>query len=396
MNPSYRIVLLLCIAWIAAGVYCGSRDSDTEIHPVEHALTNVLSIGPEDMNDPYFLVKPHSFTVAEDGGVIVADIKTLKVFDTDGADKAIIGEGSGVPGGFGKPVFPASGPGGYFTVIDGVNDRYKAFGPKFEYLGETVLREDSRYVKLFESMQKRLWNILLVIPLNEDERIVQLNVLDIEDGQTEVPEILLVHETPGNLKIIARYRSSRVFITGSVTAQFPFRGILLADCLPNGEIVYCHPFHDSRLQGGRHSYTLHVYSPENGSNREISHSYDPVSVPDSVKTRWDITKKYKFFQEITETVFSESDTYAPLHNLHADGGRIFAFTHHENSAGEFLADVFDAEAWEYCGSGYFDVPERIVLDQVDVRDGFLYTLFKKKYGFGVIEKYRIDPALYEW
>ena len=80
--------------------------------------------------------------------------------------------------------------------------------------------------------------------------------------------------------------------------------------------------------------------------------------------------------------------WAPLRSLKTDGKYIFVFTRSQNSNEEILADIFNANNEEYISSAYFAFITMVIKNE------HAYRITKNEDGFAVVEKYKIDPAVY--
>ena len=80
--------------------------------------------------------------------------------------------------------------------------------------------------------------------------------------------------------------------------------------------------------------------------------------------------------------------YAPLKFFSTDGKFIFAFTYEYVKGKGIIVDVFDSEKEEYICSVYFPFEYPVI------KNGYAYEPGINEEGFTVVEKYKLDPAVY--
>lgn len=397
----YSVILIVLTLFL---IGCSSESFEIEERTVlTDMLTLELTFGADEekLEDEFLIAGPiFSLCVSDAGDVIVSDEYSLKVFDKNGNGKTIIGGMGQGPGEFQFPPYsPTVSHTGYLTVNahTGINVYYLKTVDSRGYVFKEMLNLDSSplYVKLAE---EKVGNALMrlqiekVYQINEEQRVVNFSIRGEQRTRDtyEPPKFdIIVFEKPDTLIELVNYVSNPVRIFGGLYGWKPFYGEFDWDILDDSRVVYTHAAVDVNSDINNPQYFLHVVSFETFESFQISQNYMPVEIPDSTKNRY-----YNSYSEDTEhdrylkNYVKKTEYFPPLQSVKADGYHIFAFTYQQNKAGEILVDVFDANSGEFMHSAYFTILPLVI------KDGYAYRRTKNKEGFDVVEKYKINPAVY--
>jgi len=140
-----------------------------------------------------------------------------------------------------------------------------------------------------------------------------------------------------------------------------------------------------------------VYDLNTGEWEYIKQDYTPVAIPDSViynratiRESWSEATKTQVRQQNKEEIalLKEIKVYPPVMRLMSDNNCIFVFTNDIPMGPDAVIEVIDCDSGKRLSKSYFPfVPDAI-------QNGFAYRIAKNDDGFYIIEKYKIDPAVY--
>ncbi|KPK95853.1 hypothetical protein AMJ80_03265 [bacterium SM23_31] len=406
--------LLVYISFLLLSIflYCTEEPEFRYIEP-EVILPNVLkyelAFGSDETKLPeeFLLVEPFLYggiAVNDSGDIYVTDESCVKVYDSNGNHKKLIG-GSGLgPGEFYMAGIPTISPSGYLTVYNkswiGM-DRINIFSSddKFiksvNYTGNRVFREvkyksisESKYY--WENIGRNFQELKKGFSLDINERV--LSTSDLYDRDQSEGYNVLYYENADTMFIIKQFEKWGEFFDqeGMLFASWWY-GDFTWDVLPDRIIIYINSGPLELNERGEPCYTLHILSLESFKDKEISQPYNPIVIPDSVLNSGGegySPPKAGEIARVVKELLSERKYYASVQKLLVDGYYVFAFTMQKNEAGESLVDVFDMKQEKYLHSAYFSVIPYII------KNGYAYKTGRDEEGFSIIEKYKIDPAVY--
>ena len=376
--------------------YCTSDNVVSEIEsppPLENVLTLELSFGDEKtiVKDEFLLATPKYIVINYNGDIYVLegeeDKAKIKVFDENGSEKLILGGYGQGPGEYTTPANPIVSRDGFLTVIDNIY-RYNIYSPDFKFLNSVRWSNDQLFNNYLNKNNFRLTSMLhqmKVHSINESERIMSLMTSNISLEDKFPYYDVLFYEGPDSLIEIARYNNK----IANLFLSAPFRGDLLWDVTFDNKVIYTHPGFDIKNDRNDFYYVLNIFSFEDFSKSQIIHKYIHVEITADEKERY-YKKKYEDTREgrIHLDILKNTKFHPPLLNLIADRNFIFVCVHQDKDTENVLVDVFDIKDMKHLSSAYFPFsPE-------DIKNGYTYRETKNEEGFYVIEKYKIDPAVY--
>lgn len=377
--------------------YCTSDNVVSEIESsqqLENVLTLELSFGDEKtiLNDEFLIVHPQYIVVNYDGDIYVLEgeieKRKTKVFDKNGGEKLILGGYGRGPGEYTLPANPIVSREGFLTVVDNIY-RYNIYSPDFKFLNSVRWSND----QLFNNyLNKNNFRFRITTPytvkvhsINDSERIISLMTSNISLEDKFPYYDVLFYEYPDSLIEIAQYNIK----VANLSLSAPFSGSLLWDVTFDNKVIYTHSGFDIKKDRDDFYYLLNIFSLEDFSKSQIIHKYIPVEITADEKERY-YKKKYEDTREgrIHLDILKDTKFHPPLLNLIADRNFIFVFVHQDKEAENVLVDVFDIKDMKHLSSAYFHFsPE-------DIKNGYAYRETENEEGFYIIEKYKIDPAVY--
>ncbi|MFC1553941.1 hypothetical protein ACFL7D_04835 [candidate division KSB1 bacterium] len=372
---------------------------DSEVF--EDALKLELEFGTENLPDEYLLARPRGIQVNDKNEVLVLDEDRIKVYDENGKPVKMFGRSGEGPGDFDNPFNLRISANGYITVRNSRGSRnILLFSPE----GFFIRQKSSQRIEALENLLternfRYIWPQGIVIALNESESIFQIDPSEISESLTSENDIFLIYESDNSYKILTQYdvsndisvvynseRGPRTLVYGDPTEHL---GIFLLEDLPDNRIVYTHTFHETDISENKAEYNLIIISPNSADRSVITRRFDPVELVYEPPKNPPSNPGFKKLNDKIESIYNERKVKSPLQALLTDRHYIFAFTFQENEIGEFFTDVLDADSGEYISSLYIPfIPDQI-------KNGYAYLLKRAtQTEFAIIQKYRIDPSVY--
>jgi len=396
-----RGISIICLSFFISFINCSTdiEFQTLEIEPLTDVLTLELTFGADEnvLNEKFLLAIPYGIEVNYQNDILVLDENWVKVYNSAGKGETTFGGPGQGPGEFSSRVLRIwISPNGYLTIFGG-STGFTAhyFRPDYTFIKRINYGHNPPYEELMNSYNFYPSRPEIVFNIGEAERVYAIDSRYIDDRiTTDRRKIFLFYETADTLITLANYMQSKI-VPGSV-AQFEFLGDLKVDLLPDNRIVYLHTFHDSKISETEAYYTITIISLNNMKKSFITHRYIPVEIEwepyqytDEEKEKYPVDyKRYKEEIKRNYEYFAERKFRASLQSILTDNKYIFAFTYHKNDKNETLADIFDGDAGEYINSAYFPIVPRVI------KNSDAYMIAKNEEGFYVIEKYKINPAVY--
>lgn len=370
--------------------------------PLENVLEFELSFGAENLPNEYLLAQPHYIAVNDSSDIYVPDEGSIKVFDKYGNAKHIFGRPGEGPGEFGGDIEGIQiAPTGYIMVTD--SRYYSTFSPNNKFLEKRMFRFSEIYTKLKEehNIYPGLYRNFMLdntfIAINDTDIIVSEATSSKEYvDASDILYDILVYKNGDEVNILAKYESLNNFrIITPTKAKFSSRddlGKFHFAVLPEGMIAYTNTGYDIHIDKNEGRYIIHLISLYGSKKYELSHKYILQEIPDSVIDKpLGASTGYldESFEKIIRKRLKKAKYLPPLKKLLADGNFLFAFTCATKEE-ETLVDIFDAGVGKYIGSAYLPLnPHHCV-----IKNGCAYQLGLDEEGFCIVEKYKIDPAVY--
>ena len=394
--PKYSEIIqifILAIFW-SCGNGSGSDLSNSK-EPLTNVLTLEFSFGDTGLPDKYLLAQPTGLQVAENGDIIVGDERSLKIFDSKGNPKQIVGGLGEGPGEFGRSYSTTLSETGYITVATiGGSGSYNLFGPDYEFV-ERVNLANAKHKSV---MAEYNWSRLLynrIYSYSPDERVIRTQAWvtftgGLNNGWT------VIHETPEESSVLAVSQDYMYDAGGFNTILFE-AGLLLMQPISNRRIVYSNSAEDKFTRDGESFYKIYIYDLSTQETMEIERSYVPFAFPDSVinppleypENLSDESRNRRDERNrIRSDKLRELEFYPAIRQIKSDNNFIFVNTFNYKPGEGYLIEVFDADRREYRSSFY------IPFDNYTIKNRMLYHLKTSRNDFPVIEVFSINPKVY--
>ncbi|MFC1564397.1 6-bladed beta-propeller [candidate division KSB1 bacterium] len=401
MKYSYLFILLISFCLFSCG---GGGTYVPPEEPLENILTLELSFGAENVPEEFLLANPMDLDVDNQGRVYVSDECRIKVFDENGNPLNIIGNQGQGPGEFEYPymILLSISHSGHFMVNERLNGKISLFSPNGDFISRKYHQEFflSKPILEKEGMMKTYPPGIFYL-LGKDEIIFMIpSEISVSDND-EFTETLFYQNQDSILKVKSFEKRSIISTENPSGREFfaPL-GELSFTPLPGDRIVYSHSSYDHAEEDGINSYLLNIINYRTMTEEKIKHQYEQMQLSDVeeftsiYKARIDNSasergKAYPIavLEKINEKV-EQGLKCAPHRDIMTDGEFIFVFTFKKNENGAIFTDVFNADDMLYVCSAYFDfIPDRI-------KNGYAYRLKTAQDEFPVVEKYRINEAVY--
>jgi len=172
--------------------------------------------------------------------------------------------------------------------------------------------------------------------------------------------------------------------------------------LPNEKLLYYTSSEDSIVTEDEAYYIFHIVSLSTGERFEYKQIYKPTPYPDSEVLEQFFKDGYgNNYKALKNTVeeqieYCKKRKYIPsLCWITIDGSYVFAFQKKQYRSNKIFqikknydVDIFDMSTVEFIGTIQFTELYK------SIKDGYMYKTGKDEYGFPIIEKYKINPAVY--
>ncbi|MFC1553629.1 hypothetical protein ACFL7D_03245 [candidate division KSB1 bacterium] len=387
------LVVVLLVFFIS--VYTSSAQTLEE--PLRNVLKLELVFGAENLPDEFLLANPGELSVDDAGNIYVIDEKRVKVFDKNGkAIDIFSGPGRG-PGEFIGQVGTISiSQTGYISVHNGgvFNSRgYNIYDSNYKFL---KISHKNKYTMMgFHSGYSAK-----IYTFGEDEYVGVSKESYTEDDLIKTSEKLEFYK--GDIKHeIAAYDKLEAVVTKDMNLGINYNGRFLWDYLPDKSIIYSHSRLDAVFTPEKSYQKLHIIDLQNNEKKILEHSFEPRIIEIKEYREFDRSTSRQM-REILNQVTTRKEAYERMHDIlrsfkyadylrriFADGNIVFIVTTEKNDNEEVLVDVLDCEKMVYLTSVYF--PPKTNFRKI--KNGFAYKIGESD-GFPVVQKYRIDPAVY--
>jgi len=374
--------LLVLALFVFAGSVQAAPQSKTILNNV---LTLVLAFGDKDVPDEFLLADPVGLTVALNGDIIVNDETKLKVFNSNGKPKQIIGRKGLGPGEFSQSITHYCSEDGYISVKELPRRYYNFFSPEYKFI-EQINTSQSEYnselMKLLQCDQIVYDEIYL---FKDKSMIFVMRCIKYSDSskqpQTIEKKFNAVVKKEGN-KYISVYQLKQNLPTDDIFIASPTFGDVTHTFLSESIVAYSDPLIHRKQLNGKWYYTIVIQNIKTGEKREIQHEYVPVPFAE------DFMSSMKNSNQIVYKSIEKLKYYAPIKFLDSDGDYIFAYKFNKPNETGYVTDVFRASNGEYLNSVY--LPFRFNT----LKNGYGYRIKSSKTEYPQVEKYRIDPKVY--
>ena len=375
--------------------------------PLTDMLTLELSFGDEETitKDEFLLAQPRAIVVNSIGDVIIADEGRIKVFDENGKEKQIFGGIGQGPQDFFTGHAPYMSPTGYLMIVDAyrseysqfnniyrsrsmLSQSYNLFAPDYTFI-EKKRFENSLHAKEYcKSKGYTIYDISKIFAINPTESVYEIAFKKKSAGSGETNHVEILYENADN--IVPLVHTGLIDDPHTISTKNPL-GELHWELLPDRRVVYVDANED--IYNGRTGslYTIHLIILDGLDEKQITRRFTPVEYPESL---FDLEKYGKLPEEMYKAeqmkvqAYRDKKYYPSIERMKIDRYYAFMFTYNKNDDSGILTDVFDLEAGKYITSVYFHFKPAAIIN------GYSITLARNEEGFFVIQKYRIDPAVY--
>lgn len=358
-----------------------------------------LTFGDKDLPDEYLLARPMQLYVDNNDNIYVFDETRIKVYDKDGGAKEIIGGPGQGPGEFsdrmgmvGSNIYVS--PTGFISVSGDIRD--------------TWFNVYDRQYKFLDRYHKNMYNPsggystatpIKIIVLDEREYI-GLNISGYRQENFGYASESLNYYKGDTVTEIAVYDKISSIYKGTSSGTVNFAGTFFWDIMPDRTIVYTHSRFDADITDEIGYYVIHFYNLDTGERSSIRHAFEPVpivatkppDIPGRRRSPLEERLGYDRMQLVYErrVIMAEKYIYhEPLWSLIVDGKTGYVFINQVPlNAENPLIDIFDLENQNYLRT------VTLSLKRWYIKNGFVYTIGQSAEGFDVIEKYKINPAVY--
>ena len=349
-------------------------------------LSEVMSFGGVNsfLENEYILSDARSMAVNIDGDMIAYDELRLKIFDTDGKEKVIIGKPWDAAQ-YGTYCALYINPDGYLIVADmrssgsdlfqnffgrrRLNDYYSLYAPDLTLIERQRFQDNSRlmnYMTFNDIRTDYLGNIYAVYPVSQTEKVIEIRYTDDSDDAEFRYNTELLYDN--SREIVPLIHKKLHESSSSLRPTYP-SGTLHWALLPGKNIVYVHDDEDVHDTTEGSFYTTHILSLTTGEDREITIPFTPVQPTERLKERYEI------------------EYYPAVQNILADGNTVYVFAFHPEGLINIRTEVIDAEKAEVINTVEFPAIPLVI------KNGHAYRIYRQD-NFRKVVKYRIDPEVY--
>ena len=437
-------IIFAALIFLNAACSGGDKPSSDAVQPIEikeAQLTLELTLGgTNDKNtDEFLLAEPEYLDVSYNGDIFIMDENIIKVFNDNGEPKTIVGGIGEGPGEYNERSSFFLAPNGSIAVLDalgsswvsngrtaysyrveaGLNSYYSIFTSDFSFIEKKRLAKYSGSVEFLKEQDFNVeftgdtGHISKVYALNDRELLFEFTLMKENEPNPSVKGYkVVVYENKGSYRIVLMKKISAPPKFNEWIAQIvqgiwiEILGKLFWELLPDGNIVYVNTMEDEVNEQGDSFYTINVIDLRGNVIKQVKHKFDLVKLPEAYfkeriyrSSRW-MPASYKKLREDSEKnkvmLAKDKKYYASIMTMKVDGDYVFLFPYEEKDNLEEpserhkdrLTDVFNLDAGTYVTSVTFPFIPYVI------RNGYAYERHRGEDQFTVINKYKIDPAVY--
>jgi len=403
-------ILIICLSIFLFFFNCSS-DVDVktvEMQPLTDVLTLELSFGDEKTieKDEFLLAFPLYHTVADNGDIIVTDEGCLKVYDNDGKPKQIVGRSGQGPGEFLESPRAYVMENGNISVSEMNAGRLSIFYPDYSFHETMNFDNNILYKNMSEENGWSYMSFERLYAFSSNDILIFTVAFESESIYEKKSYSLLLHQQDEKINTIVKSLNENIIYLGWAPFSFFEKGMLVYTLLPGRKIAYSETHKDKVLENGIWYYVIHIYNLDSQERTKIMQQYTPVDIPDNV-----IHPEYKKGYNLDRIVarglnpdgsdsftrrdrdkirakyLEELEVYPAIREIFSDKNLLFAKTYKYVKGKGYVYEIFNIETGSYLRSAYFP------FDPV-IKNGYAYKRARSEEGFSIIEKYRIDPAVY--
>lgn len=349
-----------------------------------------LSFGSEVSNlpDEFLLARPNNICVSNNGDILVSDEKSIKVYDSSGKPKKIIGRTGQGPGEFSRDPLIFMGPEGYIMAneffMSGVRSYYTLISPDYKFIYKKRLDNNSLLKTYLDSIGVKFQNVVSIgriYPINELE-----TVYEIWSSEQDNQVIRLFHEKAGSLTLLA-VSKIRQGIPGSYSNIY---GSFYSNIIDSKRVIYINDMETVFDEKNGSFYTLHIVNLDTYEDNKFNRKFIPKKIDVSEHVNGFERRSNKRSDEIKDLEtkkLKEQKYYYPTVLIHSDKNYVYVGL--VDNFKEYF-DIFDINAEIFLSTldVYVTVPPSVI------KDGYVYGPGDDKYGFPIINKHKINPKVF--
>ena len=405
---------------------------------IKNPLTLELSFGADDEKLPaeYLLVNPSFLAVNNNGDIIVPDEYFLKIYDGDGRPKSMLGGQGEGPGEFSRsPRSVFISETGYITSIaSGANvyQRYNIYDPVYEFIEQVNIQYSDAHVKFKEEYPRDLNRFYEIYYYSQEDILYKGSGSDrsasaigggggggraatntgISAGTQSRPSVsAMLYQNSQSIQFVLTEENYNKDDSGN--SIHPEESGIRFGLLDDRRFAYTNAAKDKSFENNTHYYSLFVYNFADGQKTEIKLSYSQIAFPDSViyfsidrsksldqirKSNPAAAEQLEKFQntrdEIRTNRLEEVEYYSGVRDLLTDGDYIFVFTYEWIENEGHVVHVIDSRTGIRVNTIYFPFIPVDNTEPMVIKNGYAYRLTNNIDGFRIVQKYKIDPAVY--
>jgi len=341
------VVLVLTFFWEQRIVR--GQVTDVGMQPLSDVFTFSFAFGDKDLPGEYLIasrsIRWNAFTVDDSNNYYLFDEKCIKVYDSKGKAKAILGRPGEGPEEFGRgPGLVTASPAGYITACNDQVDHkfYNVFSPEYKFINtvfESTFEVGTQYP-------------CKVVALNENEFVRELTESRLEEGIL-FHTFSLEYSMNGEATILISYDVPTHIATERSRMSLPYLGDLFWFILPGRKVACTHTRWDEEHTTNGNYYLIHLIDLDSNNKQVIRQPFKLIPIPESLRKGGFTFSGSKYEREIIESRRNDYleknpvENYPGLQFVYCDGLTIFALTREmresEEGNPEYVAHVIDSE-----------------------------------------------------
>jgi len=375
----------------------GPESQLSDSAPLTDVLTLELSFGADEekLDEEFLLVRPANLAVDDAGNIYAADENRIKVFDSNGNPRTIIGGPGEGPGEFtflqGLSVSPDD-----FLIALNISTGYNLYSPDYTSVQTVNYRSIGDFSEIYDENSHRFLTMDKVAAISKSEKIVSVHFnKKVDNYQYMIISQALIFDEAGEIFEIVRYSpeiSSGLEVSLALRiANAPSQSEILWAILPEKRLVYTHPTFDRVEKDGEFNYILHFFELATRRESQMFVQYAPAEIRTSIDNKIYTESAIKALLRLSEKL----EYFYPVHEILADGNMVFLFPKTRHMKGfkddiiiDFQVIIIDAISGKIVRTAFFPVVPQVI------KNGYAYRITNNKGGFRVVEKYKIDPKVY--
>jgi len=340
----------------------------------------------------FLLDSPRNISTTRNNDIVVFDDVYIKIYDSKGNGKKILGGKGQGPGEFDNmyTFMYSTSPSDYFTILE--SEYFTVYDNNFKFINKKRIRNDTainKFLEMNNHTYKDIYSHREMYFILENEKLYMfmhmskphhsMNVLLYDNNKTGEIKPLIYTEDP---------RTKTTSDDGKFVSVSALWGRLLYIPLPNRLLAYTNS-DEEVFKDGRGYYKIHIMSIDDLSEKMvITKDFTPKKYPDNFIEDY---KKRPGMSKETEA-YIKKRVYEPyLWGLKSDSLYIFANKETVIKIGKmsyYTYDVFDSRNGKYLST--FTTTKFLSY----VRNGYGYVIGTHSNGYNEIQVYKLDPKIY--